>query len=55
MKAYAEGAANEEEGDDAGADGLKFGKAVGVARAWGVPGQFPRGEDDEVADEVLGG
>lgn len=55
VEAYAEGAADEEEGDDAGADGFEFGEAVGVAGAWWISGEFPGGEDDEVADEVYVG
>lgn len=41
VEAYAEGAADEEEGDDAGADGFEFSETVGVADAWWVSGEFP--------------
>lgn len=55
VEAYAERAADEEEGDDTGADGFEFGEAVGVAGAWWISGELPGGEDDEVTDEVYVG
>jgi hypothetical protein len=52
VKTDAKGAADEQQGDGGGTEGLELGKAVRVASGWRFARELPAEEGDKIAKEV---